>query len=646
MTDTVLLYQISLWLYVVGAAGSLMTAPLSWRHSLHVALASFFAGSLLLLYASGSALYYGKEFELSIVSSFPLVSFSLFIDRLSAFFAATFSFIAVIISIYSWDYARHDVSPGFARFSGFFFNLFFLAMILVIHAHDSLLFLLSWEMMTILSWIFVMQNYKDAEAQNAGWVYLLMAHLGTAFLILFFLFVSVKSGTTNFSLFSQGLQQVGLQEHKLLFFALLIGFGTKAGVFPLHIWLPKAHPAAPSHVSALMSGLMIKTAFYGFLRFGYCILNVPSWCGITLLLVGIFTAFIGILYASFCDDIKKVLAYTSIENTGLMLLPLGLAFLFKDAGNVSMANFCIATLLLQVFNHGLFKSFMFMSAGVVVSAFRTRSLHLMGGLAKVLPGTAFLFFCGAIAASGIPPMNGFSGKWLIFQNLISAASLPGIETKVIVLFCAALFGLVGAITALTFVRLYTAVFCGLPRGEQCKDAASYPFMTIALIFSALGCITSGVFPGFVLNTALYVTQSWGTLNSQVVKAGLSTITLHSDFALLSPAFVLVFLFFFFAVLYLISRFSPVRRAMPWTCGITPRAEFEFSPSGYAQPFEVVFSKFSPSHLKFLRAVFENHISSKFQRFNELLLSMQSGNMRQYLFYILITVVLLFLWVHL
>jgi hydrogenase-4 component B len=568
------------------------------------------------------------------------------IDPLSAFFTVVFALVGGIVAVFALDYVRAETPPAFFGFSGALLNLFFLSMVLVISAHDALFFLLLWELMTLLSWVFVMQNYQDSQCRKAGIIYLIMAHIGTVFLIVFFMRTSVHAGSTDIGLIMRSLGRFSSGTSNLLFFCILIGFGTKAGVFPLHIWLPRAHPAAPSHISALMSGVMIKTAFYGFLRFCYYPMTLSRSCGFVLLGIGITTAFIGILYAAFCDDIKKVLAFTSIENTGMMLLPLGLAFIFRDAGHEGLANLCVATLLLQTFNHGVFKSLLFMGSGLVVSVVHTRSLHQMGGLARVIPVAAVLFFCGSLAAAGLPPFNGFVGKWLIFQNLLYASRLPGVEIKVAVLLCAALLGLVGAVTAMVFVRLYTGIFSGLPRGGHKPVPQPAFFVRFAMAIAVLICFLVGLFPVLVLKPALLVVEFCSGSATAVLSVNYDLIGILPDFATLSPLFLLFFLIVLFVALNRFALSGQSRRTIPWACGITPEPEFEYSPSGYAQPFEVVFAKFGSGDSTYLLNSFRKKILPRLDYLSELASGLQSGNIRLYLFYILLTIILLLFWVHL
>lgn len=645
MAGVTLFYQTALWLYVVGALGALFIGFFQKRNALSFALLSFLVASVLLFFAAGVMLYFGLTLNISLGASFPAVLFTLSIDALSAFFILSFALVGIFVSIFALDYVRNETPAGFVVSSALLLNLFFLSIILLISASESLFFLLMWELMTIISWVFVMQHYTDADSRNAGWIYLLMAHIGTAFLMVFFILVSVKAGSTSFSAFPSVLSGLDPRTINLLFFCLLIGFGVKAGIFPLHIWLPKAHPAAPSHISALMSGVMIKTAFYGFLRFAYLYMTLSAWWGFVLLVLGIFTAFMGILCASFTDDIKRVLAYTSIENTGMLLLPLGLAIIFNSYGQTALAVLCVAALLFQIFNHAIFKSLLFMASGLIISVLQTRSLQEMGGLARVMPVTAVLFFCGALSAAGLPPFNGFASKWLIFQNLLYATNLPDVETKTVALLCAAVLGLVSAMTAMVFVRLYTAVFSALPRGQQVLEPQPAIFMHLAMGGAVLVCFLVGVFPFLVLKPALKAAEFCHVKPFLSPQMACGWWGFGFDFASFAPLLLLLFLCLFFLLARKFMLSNPIRVSLPWVCGLSPESGFEFSPSGYSQPFEVVFTKFSCEGLSCWSDFWKQQVQylHAFSRFAG---HLQSGNIRLYLFYILLTIIFLLSWVHL
>ena len=342
------------------------------------------------------------------------------VDALSAFFVAVVNLGAAAASLYGLGYGRHEPEPQRVLP---FFPAFLAGMNLVLVADDAYTFLLSWEFMSIASWALVMAHHREADNARAGYVYIVMASFGTLTLLLAFALLAGPAGGYAFDAMRAASADAG--RGGLAFVLALIGAGSKAGIVPLHVWLPLAHPAAPSHVSALMSGVMTKVAVYGFVRIVFDLAGPPGWWwSVPVLIVGAGTALLGVLYALMQHDLKRLLAYHTVENIGIIFIGLGLALAFRAFGMLSAAALALTAGLLHAFNHSLFKSLLFFGAGAVLSATGERDMEHLGGLIHHMPRTAFAFLVGCVAISALPPFNGFVSEWLTFQAILLSPELP------------------------------------------------------------------------------------------------------------------------------------------------------------------------------------------------------------------------------
>ncbi|HBE05633.1 MAG TPA: hydrogenase 4 subunit B, partial [Firmicutes bacterium] len=373
-------------------------------------------GSLLLLV---SALYVLLTDASTVMLEIPVIGV-LLLDKLAAVFAGLISLVALTASIYAVGYQvleQHNHSA--ACWTNLAYAIFILAMILVVTASNMVGFLFAWELMALASYLLVVSDVRKKESAKAGVLYLVMTHGAAAFLIVAFLLWSNWAGTPDFSRWAASAAQMPAGMRSALFLMLLVGFAAKAGAVPLHIWLPEAHPAAPSHVSALMSGAMLKTAIYGLLRF--CVTLLPEsavWWGIVVLLIGVVSAVICVLYAVVERDIKRLLAYSSAENNGIILMSIGAGMTAQHYGLAQVASLAFAAALFHALNHATFKSLLFMNAGAIIKAAGSRSLDYLGGLIRRMPWTAASFLVGAMAIASLPPLNGFASEWAVFQSLI------------------------------------------------------------------------------------------------------------------------------------------------------------------------------------------------------------------------------------
>ena len=426
------------------------------------------------------------------------------IDALAAFFLAVVNLGGAAASLFALGYGRHEETPQRVLP---FYPAYLAAMNLVVLADDAFSFLAAWEFMSLTSWALVIAHHRDRENVRAGYIYLLMASFGTLALLLAFGLLAGSDGHYAFDAIRATHATAGLAA--LVLILVLIGAGSKAGVVPLHAWLPLAHPAAPSHVSALMSGVMTKVAVYGFVRIVFDLLGTPDWWwSIPVLIIGGVSAAMGVLYALMQRDLKRVLAYSTIENIGIIFAALGLALAFKAEGLAFAAALALTAGLLHALNHSLFKSLLFFGAGAVLNATGTRDIEDLGGLIHRMPQTAFVFLVGCVAISALPPLNGFVSEWLTFQAILLSPQLPSWGLKLTVPAIGALLALSAALAAACFVRAFGISFLGRARtpaasGAQETDGSSLA----AMYFLAAACLIAGILPGLFIDALAPVVQS-------------------------------------------------------------------------------------------------------------------------------------------
>jgi len=394
-----------------------------------------------------SVLLTGTSWAVEWRGSLPVGPLRFAADPLSAFFILVISSISLAASVFAVGYTRREFrGRKNIALLGFFYNVFILAMLLVVTVRNAFYFLMFWELMSLASYFLVVFEHEKPEARKAGMLYLIMTHAGTALIAAAFWLLSMHAGSFSFEAFRAAAGTLSPGLRNTIFLAALIGFGTKAGVIPLHIWLPQAHPQAPSHISALMSGVMIKTAVYALLLFLFDFLGeVPVWWGYTILAVAVLSTLLGILYALMENDLKKLLAFSSIENIGIILLGVGMAAVFKAFHQPLYAGFSLMAALYHVINHAFFKGLLFLGSGAVLSAVHTRSMEDLGGLIRKMPWTAVFFLTGAIAISALPPLNGFVSEWLTFVALLMGSESVDVTIRSFSPILAALLGFAGAL---------------------------------------------------------------------------------------------------------------------------------------------------------------------------------------------------------
>src|SRR5262245_26552281 len=512
------------------------------------------------------------------------------VDALAAFFLAVVNLAAAAASLYALGYGRHEEAPHRVLP---FYPAFVAGMNLVILADDAFTFLLCWEFMSLASWALVMAHHRVAENARAGFVYLVMASFGTLALLLAFGLLSGSAGNYGFGAI-RAAHHEALPAALVLAF-VLIGTGSKAGLVPLHVWLPLAHPAAPSQVSALMSGAMTKVAIYGFIRIVFDLLGDPPWwSSVALLIIGGVTAVLGVLQALMQRDLKRLLAYSTIENVGVIFCGLGLALAFQASHMGWAAALALTAALFHAFNHGLFKSLLFFGAGAVLTSTRERDLERLGGLIHRLPATALFVLVGCAAISALPPLNGFASEWLLFQAILQSPALPQWGLKIVVPAIGALLALAAALAAACFVKAFGIAFLCRPRSAAATGAREGDrFSITAMTFLAARCVLAGVLPRLGIDWTAPVTQLLlgDRMPVQMADSWLSIVPIAQGRS--SYNGLLVFLFIAVSTsitVVAIHRFasSRLRRGPAWDCGfVEPSPATQYSGDSFSQPIRRV-----------------------------------------------------------
>ncbi|MDE3225587.1 MAG: hydrogenase 4 subunit B, partial [Nitrospirota bacterium] len=445
----------------------------------------------------------------SISSTLPFLTFAVRIDPLAAFFVLTISLAGLAVSIYALGYLTEFYGRSSIGLMGALYNGFLLSMTLVVIADNGFFFLIVWELMSLVSYFLVVTEHEKSEVRYAGLFYLIMTHVGTAFIILTFLIFFQEAGSFSFAAFRHLEQPLPEGLRTLAFLAALVGFGTKAGIVPLHVWLPYAHPAAPSHVSALMSGVMIKTAIYALLRVYFDFLGgqFPWWWGFTILAVGAVSALLGVMYALMEHDLKSLLAFSSVENIGIILLGIGAGMTFQAYGLKEFAALGLLAGLYHTINHALFKALLFLGAGSLLYATHTRNMEEYGGLLRRMPWTGFCFLVGSVSVAALPPINGFVSEWLVFQSLFLGFHLPVVLLNLILPIAAAMLALTGVLALACFAKAFGLSFLALPRSAHARHAEEIPVaMRVGMGGLAAACVFLGLAPMVVVPLLDRVTE--------------------------------------------------------------------------------------------------------------------------------------------
>jgi formate hydrogenlyase subunit 3/multisubunit Na+/H+ antiporter MnhD subunit len=594
----------------------------------------------------------------------PYGEFFVELDPLSAWFLLPTLLLSALSAIYGVGYLRSWQGRRSLGPVWFFYCLLVLGMMLVLLARNAVLFLFAWELMAVASFFLVTFEHERQSVREAGWIYLVATHLGTAFLLAFFLLLARETGSMDFNVWAQqGIHTGGLAN--ILFVLALVGFGTKAGFMPLHVWLPEAHPAAPSHVSAVMSGVMIKTGIYGLVRAFTFLGAPPMWWGWALVAIGLTSGVLGVLFALAQHDLKRLLAYHSVENIGIIALGLGVGLLGMSSGSPLLMVLGFGGGLLHVLNHALFKGLLFLGAGAVLHGTGTHEIDHLGGLLKRMPWTAATFLIGAVAISGLPPLNGFVSEFLIFLGAFKGGVSTGGDIAVPLLAVIAGLALIGGLAAACFTKAFGIVFLGEPRSEHVSQAHEAGWtMRLPMLALAAGCVLVGLLAPMVVGSLQTVLENVTGQQLDVVGENLAVVTQPLAWVVMGAVVFLLML----AGLILLRRSllagRRVEAGATWGCGyLWPTPRIQYTASSFAQPLTDLFCRLlgtkkiisaphgifpagaslktvTPdlSHEEMYRPLFER-ISAWLSQLRWL----QQGKVQLYVLYIAITLLALLVW---
>jgi len=526
----------------------------------------------------------------------PALPFHLRLDSLSAYFLMVIGGASAGISAFAAGYFRkgEGTPPGLLCLE---YHVFLASMVGVILADDAYSFMVMWETMALSSFFLVTANHRIPEVRSAGYLYITMAHIGAIAILLCFGVLQANTGDYTFA--NMRAQNLGPFWASIGFLLAVFGFGAKAGILPLHVWLPEAHPAAPSPVSALMSGVMLNTAIYGLLRVSLDLLHLRLWWwGGLLLALGLATALFGVVFAAVQTDMKRLLAYSSIENMGLLFVGMGLTLIFAGYDMMPMAALSLTATLYHVASHACFKSLLFLGTGSVLHATSERNLGRLGGLIRTMPWVGWLVLLGVLASAGLPPLGGFVSEWLLLQSFLFAPGLPVPLLTMLIPVVAALIALVAALAGYVMVKFFGVIFLGQPREDKLKEAHDAGLWERSgMVWLALGCVALGLLPVQFIQLIDPVTQ-------QLVKSGLGERVAGSGWLLApnsleqasyGPVIFLLGILGCFALAYGMVRWlyhGRMRHGLPWACGFPwGTARMQDTAEGFGQPIRQIFEPF-------------------------------------------------------
>jgi hydrogenase-4 component B len=581
------------WL-AIGALGLVRPRSLGW-----VARVLFPLGAALGFALAAVALSAIAEPPAAAVAplGLPDLPFHFRLDALSAFFLLLLGAIAGGVSLFAAGYIRpgEGTPPGLQCL---WYHVFLAAMAFVLVADDAYGFMVAWESMALASFFLVTSDHRSAEIRRAGYLYLLVAHIGAIAILL--CFGVLQGGTDDYTFAAMRSVELAPFWATVAFLLALFGFGAKAGILPLHVWLPEAHPAAPSPVSALMSAVMLKTAIYGMLRVTFDLLHTQVWWwGVLALAVGLATALFGVVFSAVQSDMKRLLAYSSIENIGFAVVGFGLAVTFAAYAMPALAALALTATLYHCLNHAYFKSLLFLATGSVLHATRERALGKLGGLIHRMPWVAWLALVGALATAGLPPLNGFVSEWLLLQAFLFTPALPNAYLNMLIPVAAAAVVLAAALSGYVMVKFYGIVFLGRPREERLAEAHDAGIWErVALVWLAAGCVVLGILPVQLVRLIDFVTGPLvgKTLSEAAARSHwLVLAPIDPERASYSPFLLLAGIAVVTALAWLAVRqfyHGRIRRAPPWDCGYPLlNARMQDTAEGFGQPVRQVFAPF-------------------------------------------------------
>jgi formate hydrogenlyase subunit 3/multisubunit Na+/H+ antiporter MnhD subunit len=588
------------WVLVVVVAWLLigMAGVMALRRFRFVAIVLFPLGAcfaLLLMAVALSAVFADTEVAV-LPLGLPQLPFHLRLDGLSAYFLLLIGGVTAGVSTFAAGYFRkgEGTPPGLICLE---YHVFLASITMVVLADDAYVFMVMWETMAFSSFFLVLANHRIPEIRQAGYLYMLVAHIGALGILLCFGLLQANTGDYTFA--NMRAQHLTPFWGSVAFVLAVFGFGAKAGLLPLHAWLPEAHPAAPSPFSALMSAVMLKIALYGILRVGFDLLQEQIWWwGVLLMALGLITALFGVVFSTVQVEMKRLLAYSSIENIGLICAGLGLSLLFSSYGMKALAALALTAAMYHMLAHAFFKSLLFCSTGAVMHATGERSLGKLGGLIRYMPWVAWPTLVGVLACAGLPPFGGFVAEWLLLQSFLFTTGLPSSSLDMLVPVMAALIALIAALSGYTMVKYFGVIFLGQPREEklsQAHDAGAWERM--GMLWLTMGCLALGLLPNQVIALMDPVTQNLvgAGLAHTVADSGWLLVPVSAERASYAPAVFLLGVLGSFALAFLLVRklyHGRLRRVPPWDCGHrwqTPR--MQDTAEGFGQPIRQIFEPF-------------------------------------------------------
>ncbi|MDD3013254.1 MAG: proton-conducting transporter membrane subunit [Candidatus Gastranaerophilales bacterium] len=643
-------YYLGLFLFFIGG---LLSIPLPEKHKGRFVSLFSGLGTIFLLTSALNIILNNKIVSKSIFFPDPIGQVNFVIDPLSAFFILVISVMSFIGTLYAIGYIKPYLYKNKLISSHFFFlSTLIVSMLLVVTVQNALFFLIVWEIMSLSSFFLVIFENEKKEVMSAGIYYLITMHISVLFLIAGFIILSLKSGSLDFHLFRQVFAS-GNFISNLVFIILFIGFGIKAGFVPFHTWLPKAHPAAPSHISGIMSGVMIKTGIYGILRI-LSLMSIPSIeLSYFVLVISVLSALFGVLYAIGQHDLKRLLAYHSVENIGIIGIGIGIGMLGLAYHNNLIAILGFSGGILHILNHSIFKELLFFAAGAVYNKTHILNIEKLGGLIKTMPYTAILFLIGSVAICGLPPLNGFVSEFLIYLGMLYSFEISSPAVLIISILTIASLALVGTMALLCFTKAISIVFLGLPRSDEAdsvKEEVS-PVMLLPMGILALFTFLIGLFPQYALN----LVQNPALVLLKTQEHSLKFIIPVDILKTISAAgfgFIILFiLIYVFRTLLLKNK--EVSSYKTWDCGYQAgNNRMQYTASSYASPFlsflKPLFIK--DFHIKKPKGLFPKgahfklHIQDIFEfylinpviktnkKFLERFYWIQSGSTQQYILY--------------
>ena len=667
-----LLFLLMLSAYALGAVGALVFGRGAFGRGLAALGAVGGAGTGFAL--GVVALLSGQSFSVSVPLIIPLTGFALRLDGLGAFFLVIVGLVGASAALYGFGYSAAYEGRYSLRVMGAMLNVLLLSLSLQVLADNALTFLLTWEGMSLSAYWLVLTEHDQPGTVRAGVWYMAMTHAGFAALVAMFLLLSGGELTTSFAAIRSGAASLAPLARDAVFLLALFGFGSKAGIVPLHVWLPMAHPVAPSHVSALMSGVVIKMGIYGLVRVALDLLGGgPAWWGGVVLGIGAVSALLGVLYALMEHDLKRLLAYHSVENIGIILIGVGAGLVFRSYGLMTLAALGFIGGLYHTINHASFKGLLFLGAGSVLHATHTRNMEEMGGLIKRMPWTALFFLIGSAAISALPPLNGFASEWLVFQALLGGFNIPVPEVAVLMPVAVGMLALTSGLAAACFVKAFGITFLALPRSQEAKHAHEAPFsMRLGMAILALACAGLGLAPFAVVPVLGGVLSGLGGLPDTRPTFTLNvSLQMPGALAQMSPTLAALGLLIVLAlvplVMWLLRLNRRLRVSDSWGCGRvgqTPR--MEYTATAFAEPLRRVFAElyrpsreltidFHPESKYFVQSIeYKSDITPLFDRWlydpflwlvrfaARQVRRLQAGSLHLYLVYVIVVLVILLL----